>query len=96
MLMVNFGLWFICRFPLRNLPVEIVHYVRNMIVALIRSRTWYRRELLSDRKNPYAHLTARKLCWTAVCSTTVAAVPILNDVVLDAAKEVIIDICLFS
>lgn len=47
-----------------------------------------RRELLCDRKNPYAHFTPRKLCWTVVWSTTVAAVPIVNGVVLEAAKEV--------
>lgn len=42
-----------------------------------------RRELLSDRKGSYAHLTPLKLSMTAVKSGIIVGLPLVNDIILE-------------
>ncbi|CAB1098687.1 unnamed protein product [Ectocarpus sp. CCAP 1310/34] len=46
-----------------------------------------RRELLCDRKDPYAHLSPRRLAFTVVKSGFVVAAPMLNEVILENLDE---------
>ncbi|CAM9376590.1 unnamed protein product [Ectocarpus fasciculatus] len=46
-----------------------------------------KRELLCDRKDPYAHLTPRRLAFTVVKSGFVVAAPMLNEVILENLDE---------
>lgn len=47
-----------------------------------------RRELLCDRKDPYAHLTPTRLAITVAKSAVVVAAPMVNEVILDNLDEV--------
>lgn len=47
-----------------------------------------RRELLCDRKDPYLHLTPRRLAFTVVKSGFVVAAPMINQVILENLDEV--------
>ena len=49
-----------------------------------------RRELLCDRKDPYLHLTPRRLAFTVVKSGFVVAAPMINEVILENLDEVIL------
>ncbi|CAM9639297.1 unnamed protein product [Ectocarpus sp. 12 AP-2014] len=46
-----------------------------------------KRELLCDRKDPYAHLSPRRLAFTVVKSGFVVAAPMLNEVILENLDE---------
>lgn len=43
--------------------------------------------LLSDRKDPFAHLTPRRLALTVIKSSIVAGAPLLNEAILDSLDE---------
>ncbi|CAN0376393.1 unnamed protein product [Ascophyllum nodosum] len=46
-----------------------------------------KRELLCDRKDPFAHLTPRRLAFTVIKSSLAVGAPMLNEVILDSLDE---------
>ena len=55
--------------------------------ATIPMRLDARRELLCDRKDPFAHLTPRRLAFTVIKSSLAVGAPMLNEVILDSLDE---------
>lgn len=63
-------------------PVRRVTFIRGPL-------EWYdsRRQLLCDRKDPFAHLTPRRLALTVIKSTIVTGAPLLNEAILESLDE---------
>ena len=49
-----------------------------------------RRKLLCDRKDPFAHLSPRRLTLTVLRSGLVVAAPMMNEVILDSVEDMVI------